>query len=156
MRTIEAPSGTVTAGINLTGRARNPTSRLFSTPAMSDTDTLSYLVIGRPLEDVSQAEGRTLSDSAFALGLGQAAFITNQIGQSLGLDQLDVAGSNQNTASLVAGKQLNPRLYARYAYGVFSQVGHLLLRYQLSEHLTIELGAGESQSMDLLYIFEQQ
>lgn len=156
VRTIEGPSGTVTAGINLRGRARNPSSTLFSSPAMSDTDTLSYLVIGRPLEDVSQAEGRSLSDSAFALGLGQAAFITNQIGQSLGLDQLDVAGSNQNTASLVAGKQLNPRLYARYAFGVFSQVGRLLLRYQLSEHLTVELGAGESQSMDLLYILERQ
>jgi autotransporter translocation and assembly factor TamB len=46
-------------------------------------------------------------------------------------------------------------VYLRYAYGVFSQVGNLLLRYKLSKRLTIEAGTGESQSMDLLYIVEK-
>jgi translocation and assembly module TamB len=122
---------------------------------MSEADALSYLILGRPLEDATAADGSMLSGTAFALGLRQATVITNQIGQTLGLDQLMVAGNSQSTTALVAGKQLSSRVYLRYAYGVFSQVGNLLLRYKLSKRLTIEAGTGESQSMDLLYIVEK-
>ena len=64
-------------------------------------------------------------------------------------------GSSQSTTELVAGKQVNSRLYVRYAYGVFTEIGNLLLRYRLSDRLTIEAGTGESQSMDLLYLVEK-
>ena len=155
IRQVEGPDGTVTAGLELRGRARNVSSSVFSRPAMSEADALSYLLIGRPLEEATAADGSVLSGTAYGLGLRQAALITNQVGQNLGLDQLSVAGSNQSTTSLVAGKQINPRLYMRYAYGVFTEIGNLLLRYKLSERLTIEAGTGESQSMDLLYLVEK-
>ena len=122
---------------------------------MSEAEALSYLVIGRPLEQATVADGSMLSGTAYALGLTQATVITNQVGQNLGLDQLAVAGSNQSTTELVAGKQINSKLYVRYAYGVFTEIGNLLLRYRLSERLTIEAGTGESQSMDLLYMIEK-
>lgn len=156
IRKIDTLSGTVTVGIELRGRAKNPSSTIFSDPAMSETDTLSYLVLGRTMQTASTADGNQVADAAFALGVRQAALITNQIGLSLGLDELAIEGSNQSTVSMVAGKQINSRLYARYAYGVFARVGNLLLRYQLSEKFTIEVGAGDSQSMDLLYIIEKQ
>jgi translocation and assembly module TamB len=155
VREIESLSGTIRAGIELRGRAQNLSSSVFSSPSMSEADALSYLILGRPLEDATAADGSMLSGTAFALGLRQATVITNQIGQTLGLDQLMVAGNSQSTTALVAGKQLSSRVYLRYAYGVFSQVGNLLLRYKLSKRLTIEAGTGESQSMDLLYIVEK-
>ncbi|MDH4048247.1 MAG: translocation/assembly module TamB domain-containing protein [Gammaproteobacteria bacterium] len=155
IREIEDLSGTIKAGIELRGRAQNLTSSVFATPSMSEADALAYLILGRPLEDATAADGSMLSGTAFALGLRQATAITNQIGQTLGLDQLAIAGSNQSTTSLVAGKQISSRLYVRYAYGVFSQIGNLLLRYKLSKRLTIEAGTGESQSMDLLYLVEK-
>jgi translocation and assembly module TamB len=155
IREINGPEGVVTAGLELRGRAQNVSSSVFSRPAMSEADALSYLVIGRPLEEATVADGSMLSGTAYALGLTQAAVITNQVGQNLGLDQLSVAGSNQSTTSLVAGKQVNSRLYVRYAYGVFTEIGNLLLRYRLSERLTVEAGSGESQSMDLLYTVEK-
>lgn len=156
IREIDTPSGTIMVGIELNGRAQDPSSTLFSSPTMSETEILSYLVIGRSLQDASAADGNTVADSAFALGVRQAALITHQIGQSLGLDELAIEGSNQSTISLVAGKQLNSRFYARYAYGVFARIGNLLLRYKLNERFTIEVGAGDSQSMDLLYIIERK
>ena len=73
-----------------------------------------------------------------------------------GLDELTIGGSNQNTTELIAGKQLNSRLYARYVCGVFSRLGKLLLRYRLSASFSVELGAGENQSMDLLYTIEKE
>jgi translocation and assembly module TamB len=155
IREISGPEGTVTAGLEIRGRAQNVSSAVYSKPAMSEADALSYLVIGRPLEEATVSDGSMLSGTAYALGLTQAAVITNQVGQTLGLDQLSVAGSNQSTTELVAGKQINNRLYVRYAYGVFTEIGNLLLRYRLSERLTVEAGSGESQSMDLLYTIEK-
>jgi translocation and assembly module TamB len=154
-RKIDTADGTVTAGINLTGRAQNLNSTIFSDPSMPEADAFSYLVLGRPLEDATAEDGNSLSNTAYSLGLRQAALITNQIGQTVGLDELKVSGNNQNTTELVAGKQVSSRLYARYAYGVFTRLGHLLLRYRLSDSFTLEVGAGETQSMDILYTIEK-
>ena len=155
VRVIETFDGTVTAGIHVRGRAQNLTSTVYAEPAMSEADALSYLVIGRPLSQATQTEGGELSGAAVALGLRQATRITDQIGQALGLDELAIAGDGGDSTALVAGKQINSRLYARYAYGVFSRLGTLLLRYKMSRSLTLEAGAGENQSIDVLYSIEQ-
>ncbi len=155
VREIETFDGTVVAGIHVRGRAQNLTSTIYSVPAMSEADALSYLVIGRPLNQATQTEGGELSGAAVALGLRQATRITDQIGQALGLDELAIAGDGGDSTALVAGKQINSRLYARYAYGVFSRLGTLMLRYRMSRSLTLEAGAGENQSIDVLYSIEQ-
>ena len=155
VRTIETATGTVKAGIHLQGRALNLGSSVYAEPQMAEADALSYLMIGRPVSQASSAEGSQLSNAATALGMRQASRITEQIGQALGLDQLSLAGDGGENAALVAGKQLNSRLYVRYAYGVFSRIGTLLLRYRLSQRLTLEAGAGEAHSIDLLYSVEK-
>lgn len=154
-RVIEGFEQTVTAGIHVRGRAQNLTSSVYSNPSMSDADALSYLVIGRPLSQATATEGGELSGAAVALGLRQATRITDQIGQALGLDELAISGDGGDSTALVAGKQINSRLYARYAYGVFSRLGTLLLRYRLSRAVTLEAGAGENQSIDVLYSVEK-
>ena len=155
VRTIETLSGTVKAGIHLQGRALNLGSSVYSEPQMAEADALSYLMIGRPLNQASSSEGSELSNAAVALGMRQASRITEQIGQALGLDQLSLTGNGGDNAALVAGKQLNSRMYVRYAYSVFSRIGTLLLRYRLSQRLTLEAGAGEAHSIDLLYSVEK-
>ena len=123
---------------------------------MSEADALSYLMIGRPLSEASASEGNELSNAAVRLGLRQAARVTQQIGQSLGLDELTIIGDGGDATALVAGKQFNDRLYARYAYGVFSRLGMIIIRYRLSERLSLEAGAGEAQSIDVLYSVEKE
>lgn len=122
---------------------------------MAGADALSYLVIGRPLNQATQSEGGELSGAAVALGLRQATRFTEQIGQNIGLDQLSLTGDGGDSTALIAGKQINPRLYARYSYGVFSRLGTLLMRYKLSQRLSLEAGAGENQSIDVLYSVEK-
>jgi translocation and assembly module TamB len=156
VRVIDTFEGTVTAGIHLYGRAQNLTSTVFSEPAMNQVDALSYLVLGRPLNQATESEGGELSGAAVSLGLRQATVLTEQIGQSLGLDQLSLSGDGGDTTALIAGKKINSRLYARYAFGVFSRIGTLLLRYRLSSRLTLEAGAGEQQSVDILYSVEKE
>ena len=122
---------------------------------MSEGDALSYVMIGRPLAQATEAEGGDLSGAAIGLGLRQATRITEQIGQSIGLDQLSLTGDGGDNTTLIAGKQINPQLYARYAYNVFSRLGTLLLHYKLSQHLALEASAGETQSIDVLYSIEK-
>ena len=155
VRVINDFDGTVKAGIRLQGRAQNLTTTVYSEPAMADADALSYLVLGRPLSQASDTEGGEISGAAVALGLRQVTRITDQIGQSIGVDELSLSGDGGDATALVAGKQVNSRLYARYAYGVFSQLGSLLLRYRLNRNLTLEAGAGENQSLDILYTIEK-
>ena len=154
-RSIDGVDGKVTAGIDLSGRAKELSSSVFSDPAMSEAQALSYLLLGRPLQDASAADASNLADTAYSLGLRQAALVTSQIGRAAGLDELTVAGRNQNTTELIAGKQINSRLYARYAHGVFSKLGKLLLRFRLNESFAIEVSAGEHQSIDVLYTIEK-
>lgn len=155
VRVIDTFDSTVTAGIHLHGRAQDLSTTVFSEPAMNEVDALSYLVIGRPLSQATEAEGGELSGAAVSLGLRQATRLTEQIGQSVGLDQLSLSGDGGDSTMLIAGKKINSRLYARYAYGIFSRLGTLLMRYRLSERLTLEAGAGEAQSIDILYSVEK-
>lgn len=154
-RTIDGSEGAVVVGLDITGRAEALSSTLFSDPAMSEAEVLSYLVTGRPLNQAGSVDGQLMSDAAFALGLRQAAGITNQIGQSVGLDELTLEGANQEAAELVAGKQISSKLFARYRYGVFSSIGELLLKYSLTESLSVELGTGEFEWIDIQYTIER-
>lgn len=156
IRTIENFEEIIVAGIEIGGRANNLTSSVFSEPAMSEADALSYLMIGRPLAQATESEGGDLSTAAVGLGLRQASRLTQEAGESVGLDQLSIIGDGGDATALVAGKQINSRLYARYAYGVFSRVGKILLRYKLSDRLSLEAGAGEAQSLDIVYSVEQE
>ena len=69
---------------------------------------------------------------------------------------MTIIGDGGDATALVAGKQFNSRLYARYAYGVFSRLGMILIRYRLTERLSLEAGAGETQSIDIVYSVEKQ
>jgi len=155
VRVIDTLDGQVTAGIRLRGRAQNLSSTVFAEPAMAEADALSYLVIGRPLNQATAAEGGDLTGAALALGIKQAGRLTEQIARTLGLDQLSLTGDGGETTALVAGKQVNSRLYARYAFGVFSRLGVLFLRYRLSARLSLEASTGENQSIDVLYSVEK-
>ncbi len=155
VRVIESLDGDVTVGLHVRGRAQDLTTTVFSQPAMADADALSYLVVGRPLSQATESDGNKLSGAAVALGLRQATRVTDQIGQAIGLDQLSLAGDGGDTTALVAGKQIDARLHARYEYGVFSRLGTLLLRYRMSRSLILEAGAGENQSIDVLYLIEK-
>lgn len=154
-RRINEPGGTVVAGVRVSGPAENYRVDVYSEPALPPTEALSYLMLGRSSVDAGGQDGETLSRTAFALGLSRSSPITTQIASGLGLDELSVAGGNLDDAELVAGKQLNDDLYVRFTYGVFSELGALLLRYRLSKRLALEVGSADTQSVDLLYSLEK-
>jgi translocation and assembly module TamB len=154
-RTINSTSGTVVAGVRVNGPAEDYRVDIYTEPSLPPTESLAYLVLGRPSFQASEADGQALSQTALALGLARSSPLTGQIASGLGLDELTLAGSDVAEAELIAGKQLNEDLYVRFSFGVFSELGALLLRYRLSQRLSLEIGSADVQSVDVLYSIEK-
>ncbi|OAI91731.1 translocation/assembly module TamB domain-containing protein [Pseudomonas putida] len=141
----------IIAGIRLTGSAEQPTTTVFSEPAMSQEQALSYLVLGRPLSTTGE-DNNMLAQAALGLGLAGSAGITGSLASSLGIEdfQLDTEGSGQNTA-VVASGNLTDKLSLRYGVGVFEPANTIALRYLLSKRLYLEAASGVASSLDLFY-----
>jgi translocation and assembly module TamB len=158
VRAIEttAASGEQTrVGVELAGTVKAPRTRVFSTPAMSEADALSYLLLGRPVNGTGSEETATLQTAAISMGLQQALPVVQRIGQTLGLDEFSVQTTDTDAGALMAGKYLSPKIYIRYSYGLFNRIGGLLLRFKVNERLSIETRSGDQKSMDLLYTVEK-
>ncbi|MDD0975820.1 translocation/assembly module TamB [Pseudomonas sp. TNT2022 ID681] len=141
----------VTAGIRLSGSAEQPTTQVFSEPAMSQEQALSYLVLGRPLSTTGE-DNNMLAQAALGLGLAGSAGVTSGLASSLGIEdfQLDTQGSG-NTTSVVASGNLTERLSLRYGVGVFEPASTIALRYKLSKKVYVEAASGIASSLDIFY-----
>ncbi|MCB1655057.1 MAG: translocation/assembly module TamB, partial [Pseudomonadales bacterium] len=141
----------VIAGIRLTGSAEQPTTQIFSEPAMSQEQALSYLVLGRPLTGTGE-DDNLLAQAALGLGLMGSSGITTDLANHLGIKdfELDTEGSGNDTAVVASGK-INERLSVRYGVGVFEPASTIALRYKLSKRVYVEVASGVASSLDIFY-----
>lgn len=141
----------VIAGIRLSGSAEQPTTQIFSEPAMSQEQALSYLVLGRPLSTNGE-DNNMLAQAALGLGLMGSAGVTSGLAKDLGIEdfQLDTQGSGNDT-SVVASGNISEKLSLRYGVGVFEPASTIALRYKLSKKVYVEAASGVASSLDIFY-----
>ncbi|MCJ8203230.1 translocation/assembly module TamB domain-containing protein [Pseudomonas sp. RGM2987] len=141
----------VIAGIRLSGSAEQPTTQIFSEPAMSQEQALSYLVLGRPLSTTGE-DNNMLAQAALGLGLMGSSGVTTSLANNLGIEdfQLDTQGSGDDT-SVVASGNLSEKLSLRYGVGVFEPANTIALRYKLSKKVYLEAASGVASSLDIFY-----
>jgi len=141
----------VVAGIRLSGSAEQPTTQIFSEPAMSQEQALSYLVLGRPLSSTGE-DNNMLAQAALGLGLMGSAGVTSDLANKLGIRDfdLDTQGSGNNTAVVASGK-ITEKLSLRYGVGVFEPASTIALRYLLSKKVYLEVASGVASSLDIFY-----
>ncbi|WP_259156540.1 translocation/assembly module TamB domain-containing protein [Pseudomonas sp. JAI111] len=141
----------IIAGIRLSGSAEQPTTQIFSEPAMSQEQALSYLVLGRPLSSNGE-DNNMLAQAALGLGLMGSSGVTSGLAKNLGIQdfQLDTEGSG-NTTSVVASGNLSEKLSLRYGVGVFEPANTIALRYKLSKKVYLEAAGGVASSLDIFY-----
>jgi translocation and assembly module TamB len=141
----------VTAGIKVTGTLKSPKLDLFSTPAMSEGDALTYLVTGH-----APGEGGSSVGLAAALKASGAGSVAEELGRQLGLEELRVETSGGlDQASVVAGKYLSPKLYLQYINELSSGETKLRMRYDINKRLQLEAETGNAQGGDLFYTFDR-
>jgi translocation and assembly module TamB len=152
----------VEAGVQVRGTALSPTARLVSTPSVSDSDKLSWLVLGHGMQTATGSEADVLSAAAGALlgGKGGTGGITSKIANKLGVDELGVrqaagAGSGQaaglESTVVTVGKRISSRLYISFEQGAGTANSAVRLRYKLSQKITLQLQTGTNTALDVLY-----
>lgn len=143
----------VEAGVEVTGSANAPKAKLVSTPNVSETEKLSWLVLGRGLENSSKADFGLLSAAASGLlGSSQGASIQSKIAGSLGVDEIGIspAGAGQE-GFLSVGKRISSKLYATYEQGLGKVSNVFKIRYTISPRWSLQAQAGTESAADVLY-----
>ncbi len=146
----------VLAGVKVKGHAENPEISLFSKPAMSKNEILSYLLYGHGLEKNTNSNSDTSSTQLLmTLGLGTTAGLLNDVVGIFGMDgvQLGSSGSGDETQVEVQ-TYVNNRLRLSYGYGIYNSVNEFKIRYELVRKLYAEFVSSIDQSVDLIYSFE--
>ncbi|WP_242111892.1 translocation/assembly module TamB domain-containing protein [Luteimonas aquatica] len=136
-RKIEAES--ITAGIDVTGRASQPQANVWTDPATDDSEALSYLALGRSTSRLSSDESNQLSAASAALSAG-GSVLASQIGSKIGLSDAGISDSRALGGSVLGvGKQLSPRLYVGFGVSLLGTGQVLTLKYLLSKGFDIEI-----------------
>ncbi|HEX7081727.1 MAG TPA: translocation/assembly module TamB domain-containing protein [Gammaproteobacteria bacterium] len=177
VRAVRQPAEDILVGVEVRGRLMEPEFSIFSDPSMSESEQLSWLVLGRGLEGGQASESSALARAALALGIKGGNFLTQQFGDKLGVDQIGIetmsgggngeatgadgngeaeAGNSSEQAALVVGKYLSPDLYVSYGIGLLDPVTTLKLSYALSSKWRLVTESSSEQSGgDLFYTIER-
>ncbi|MEO5630042.1 MAG: translocation/assembly module TamB domain-containing protein [Thermomonas sp.] len=135
----EREVGDVTAGIRVEGRASDPRASVYSDPAKSETEALSYLTLGRPLTSLSGDEARQVGAAKSALSAG-TGLLASQLGSKLGLDDAGINNSRALGGDVLSfGKYLSPKLYVGYGVSLLGTGQVLTLKYLLRKGFNIQI-----------------
>ena len=132
----------VRAGVAVTGTVRSPLVRLYSQPALSDSDVLSYILFGKPLGRGTDRTDLALLGKAARSLLGEKT--ENTLVSRLDLDSLDIqtGGGDFSRSMVTVGKYLDPQLYLGLGGSLFSNTYQVILRYALTPRLELETKGG--------------
>jgi translocation and assembly module TamB len=157
---------TFKVGVRVAGSLKRPKLKLFSDPAgLSDTDILSYLMLGVPTADATEDQTKDLFKTAQLMGLS-GSNITGEIQQKFGLTEFGVGqqeitdtsksdAATTQQAAFTIGKYINPRLYLHYSIGIVDPISIVNLTYQLTKRLTIQTETSTIENgADLFYTLE--
>lgn len=155
IRNPETIEDDVTAGIRIRGPSDAPQTELFTDPAMSQANAISYIMRGQGLDSSGDADSSVLTTALLGMGLSQTGQIVSSLGEMLRISDLTLStdGSGNDSKLVVSGYVL-PGLQVKYAMGIFNSIATLTLRYRLLARLFVEASSGTAQSLDLLYTFE--
>jgi translocation and assembly module TamB len=151
----ERPNLDIRAGVAISGTALSPRVRLFSEPEMSDTDKLSWLMLGRAPEGLGRADTSLLQRAALALWAGEENDApSDALLKTIGLDELTLrqteSGDVRETVVRV-GKQIGRRWYVGYERSVNGTTGTWQVVYRLAQRLTVRAQSGSDNSLDAIW-----
>jgi len=159
VRTIKSSSSfavdntPVEAGVQVTGTLQVPQVALYSKPAMSQTDILSYLVLGTPSSGLTSQDALLSAAASTLFSASRAAVF----GDSLSSSGIDVGVSSNGSATGLAGAMvtlghyLTPNLYLSVGQSVLGSGTVARLRYRLSRHIELQTESGTQNGANIFY-----
>ncbi|MGA7826239.1 MAG: translocation/assembly module TamB domain-containing protein [Geobacteraceae bacterium] len=143
----------ISAGVIVAGTINHPTIRLYSEPAMSDSDIMGYMVLGQPLSGDQGQINAVMSAAKVLLSASQSTGLNEQILNKFGIDSIGVETDKSDiTKSIVTvGKYLTPKLLISYGRSLFSSTTYLKARYTFSKRWEVETWTGTESGLDVYY-----
>ncbi|MEP6390843.1 MAG: translocation/assembly module TamB domain-containing protein [Halioglobus sp.] len=144
----------IEVGIHVIGPLEEPELEIYSNPAMSKTESLSYLLRGRGLDAGAGGDG-----TAVALSLGTSIVnqsgVTDSLNKIPGLNNIGFGaeGTADETAATVSG-YIGERIYVSYGVGLYEPINILTARLYLQTRLWLEVVSRLENSVDLYYSFD--
>lgn len=174
------PREDIKVGVRVRGTLAKPELSLQSTPSLPREQQLSWLVLGRSLENSSTQDRSMVSSAALSLGLGGGDYLAGLIGKKVGLDELSVGGAAVNNsevaanaqsisgaqsgagavdagaqaAQLTLGKYLTPRLFVSYGISLFQEGYTFRMLYTLGRGFKLSTESGTASGGDLIFTTE--
>jgi translocation and assembly module TamB len=147
----------VDARLQVTGTAERPILTVSSDPPLPQTQALSYLITGKPLNEVGQGEGDLVTSAARSLGGAAGNLLAKNIGKRLGIDEIGIEDSEEiGGSAFTVGQYLSPRLYLSYGVGLFEPGQVVTLRYRISDKWSLEGSQGpQNQRVGLDFRIEK-
>ena len=147
----------VTIIVHITGSVRKIELSLESDPAMNQSDIVSYLVFGRPTDELRSQQATSAQSTALNLAGNMAAKELNSIlGDTFKVDSFSIApGENDwSSGSLAVGKYVARDLFVTYRYTFSGQnFGEVEIEYELNKNFSVAAQVGNelSSGLDLIW-----
>lgn len=143
------------AGVQISGSAQSPRVKLYSEPALSDAETLSWVILGRA-SATSGGESALLQQAALAvLGKIGKSGSGGSLASRFGLDELGFkgpgSGGDLRESAVTLGKRLSKDFYVTYERSLGGTFGTIFIFYDLTQRLTLRGQAGQTSGLDLIY-----
>lgn len=147
------PNLDIRVGVRVAGTALAPRVSLYSEPDMADTDKLSWLLLGRGPDGLGRTDTALLQRAALALLSGEGEGPTGKVLRNLGLDELSLAQSDDDTRATIVrlGKQLSRRWYVGYERSLNATTGSWQLIYRIAQRFTLRAQGGDDNALDVIW-----
>jgi translocation and assembly module TamB len=145
----------ITVTVSIRGELSEPYLTLSSTPAMTQSEALSYLLTGRSLDTLQSGEATSVNAAAESLAVSGGGLLLGQVGRRIGLDEVSVERTDTDDTAVVLGKFLSPRLFVSYGVSIAEAINTVKLRYTLNERWSLRAEAGLEQSADVEFKIER-
>jgi translocation and assembly module TamB len=149
----------VKVGVTVTGPALNPRVRLYSVPEMSETEKLSWLVLGRGPSELGRSEVALVQQAALALLAGEDGGVgAEDVMKSIGLDEFSVRQNDGEVRETVVtlGKQISNRWFVGYERSLNATAGSWQLIYRVANRFTVRAQSGFETSIDAFWTWRWQ
>ena len=150
--------GAYQVGLEMGGTLMTPSSEVFASPDLPQSDALSLLLTGRLLSAGSSgADASMLINALAGLGVRQSDGILQDIGHRVGFDELGLTTDDGLAGTtLTVGKRINSRLMVRYMVGAFDGVSRFVTEYRLNRFWEVEIVSSPiEQRGDLIFRIER-
>jgi len=138
----------VEAGVAVTGTLDNPLVRIVSEPPVTESEAISWLVLGHGTGDASRGDLAMLPLAASSL-MGKSGSPT--LAQRFGLDTLTLRGAGTESQALAVGKRIADRLYVGFEQSLGAAASILKLEFDLTQHVLVRAQTGETNSLGVFY-----